>query len=194
MIAERRSRATRRRRRAGRARPSGSRGSRARGGVRRRGDRSRPAGARGDADDEPIADAQSSIADAARATRDARPCITSSFQAEDVVARCTCCARCSRTSRCSSSTRFITSRRRYAYRDELAARWKLNLVNLRAAEPAPGLWQTSTDALLRAAQGRAALLGARRLRRLVHGAAARAVAVAREPRRKSSRSGCRAAR
>jgi phosphoadenosine phosphosulfate reductase len=34
----------------------------------------------------------------------------------------------------------------YAYRDELAERWRLNLVNLRAAEPAPGLWQTSTDA------------------------------------------------
>jgi phosphoadenosine phosphosulfate reductase len=34
----------------------------------------------------------------------------------------------------------------YAYRDELAAKWRLNLVNLRAAEPAPGLWQTSTDA------------------------------------------------
>jgi phosphoadenosine phosphosulfate reductase len=34
----------------------------------------------------------------------------------------------------------------YAYRDELARSWHLNLVNLRAAEPAPGLWQTSTDA------------------------------------------------
>jgi len=34
----------------------------------------------------------------------------------------------------------------YAYRDELAASWQLNLVNLRAAEPSPGLWQTSTDA------------------------------------------------
>ena len=34
----------------------------------------------------------------------------------------------------------------YAYRDELAALWHLNLVNLKAAEPAPGLWRTSTDA------------------------------------------------
>ena len=33
----------------------------------------------------------------------------------------------------------------YAYRDELTATWTLNLVNLRAAEPSPGLWQTSTD-------------------------------------------------
>jgi len=34
----------------------------------------------------------------------------------------------------------------YAYRDEIAKLWNLNLINLRAAEPAPGLWQTSTDA------------------------------------------------
>jgi phosphoadenosine phosphosulfate reductase len=33
----------------------------------------------------------------------------------------------------------------YAYRNELAARWGLNLITLRAAEPSPGLWQTSTD-------------------------------------------------
>jgi phosphoadenosine phosphosulfate reductase len=31
-----------------------------------------------------------------------------------------------------------------AYRDELAARWQLNLVTLQAAEPRVGLWQTST--------------------------------------------------
>ena len=34
----------------------------------------------------------------------------------------------------------------YTYRDELAERWQLNLVNLRAAEPTPGLWQTDTQA------------------------------------------------
>ena len=33
-----------------------------------------------------------------------------------------------------------------AYRDELAARWGLNLVTLRAAEPQPGLWQQDTKA------------------------------------------------
>ena len=33
-----------------------------------------------------------------------------------------------------------------AYRDEMAARWGLNLVTLRAAEPAPGLWQRDTKA------------------------------------------------
>ena len=34
----------------------------------------------------------------------------------------------------------------YAYRDELAERWGLNLVTLRADVPAPGLWQESTTA------------------------------------------------
>jgi phosphoadenosine phosphosulfate reductase len=34
----------------------------------------------------------------------------------------------------------------YKYRDELAERWGLNLVNLRAEEPVPGLWQQDTTA------------------------------------------------
>ena len=34
----------------------------------------------------------------------------------------------------------------YAYRDALAERWNLRLINLRATAPAPGLWQSSTDA------------------------------------------------
>jgi phosphoadenosine phosphosulfate reductase len=34
----------------------------------------------------------------------------------------------------------------YAYRDEIVRRWNLTLITLRAAEPAPGLWQTSTEA------------------------------------------------
>ena len=34
----------------------------------------------------------------------------------------------------------------YAYRDELATRWNLNLINLRAQEPQPGLWQQDTSA------------------------------------------------
>ena len=33
----------------------------------------------------------------------------------------------------------------YAYRDEMVATWNLNLVNLKADEPAVGLWKTSTD-------------------------------------------------
>jgi phosphoadenosine phosphosulfate reductase len=34
----------------------------------------------------------------------------------------------------------------YKYRDQLAERWNLNLINLRAAEPSKGLWRTSTEA------------------------------------------------
>src|SRR5881394_375641 len=34
----------------------------------------------------------------------------------------------------------------YAYRDRLVKQWRLNLVNVRAAAPAPGLWMSSTDA------------------------------------------------
>jgi phosphoadenosine phosphosulfate reductase len=33
----------------------------------------------------------------------------------------------------------------HAYRDEIVRRWNLTLITLRAAEPAPGLWQTSTE-------------------------------------------------
>ena len=32
-----------------------------------------------------------------------------------------------------------------AYRDEIAAKWNLNLINLKAPEPMVGLWQKSTD-------------------------------------------------
>jgi phosphoadenosine phosphosulfate reductase len=32
------------------------------------------------------------------------------------------------------------------YRDEIASKWDLNLVNLRAAQPSPGLWRESTHA------------------------------------------------
>jgi phosphoadenosine phosphosulfate reductase len=34
----------------------------------------------------------------------------------------------------------------HAYRDELAARWNLNLITLQADTPSPGLWQQSTEA------------------------------------------------
>jgi phosphoadenosine phosphosulfate reductase len=72
------------------------------------------------------------------------PCITSSFQAECVVL----------THMLLESTPHIPVlfldtvhhfADTYAYRDAIAERWKLNLVNLRAAEPQPGLWRESTD-------------------------------------------------
>jgi len=74
----------------------------------------------------------------------ATPCITCSFQAEDVVV-----LHLLREVRPDIPVLFLDTvhhfAQTYAYRDELAERWKLNLVNLRAAEPSPGLWQTSTD-------------------------------------------------
>jgi phosphoadenosine phosphosulfate reductase len=73
------------------------------------------------------------------------PCVTCSFQAEDVVV-----LHLLRAAAPEIPVLFLDTvhhfAQTYAYRDELAARWGLNLVNLRAAEPSPGLWQTSTDA------------------------------------------------
>jgi phosphoadenosine phosphosulfate reductase len=85
---------------------------------------------------------RASIADAL--ARAQAPCITSSFQAECVVL----------THMLLKSARDIPVlfldtvhhfAETYTYRDEIADRWKLNLINLRAAEPQPGLWRESTD-------------------------------------------------
>jgi phosphoadenosine phosphosulfate reductase len=74
-----------------------------------------------------------------------RSCITCSFQAEDVALLHVLLQQAP-----DIPVLFLDTvhhfAQTYAYRDELAAKWKLNVVNLRAAEPAPGLWQTSTDA------------------------------------------------
>ena len=67
-----------------------------------------------------------------------RPCITCSFQAEDVVV-----LHMLRQVRPDIPVLFLDTVA--PLMDELAASWNLNLVNLRAAEPKPGLWQTSTD-------------------------------------------------
>jgi len=72
------------------------------------------------------------------------PCITSSFQAEDVVV-----IHMLRQIQPDIPVLFLDTFHHFAetvaYRDALAERWHLNLVNLRAAEPKVGLWQTSTD-------------------------------------------------
>jgi phosphoadenosine phosphosulfate reductase len=77
----------------------------------------------------------------ARATA---PCITSSFQAECVVLTHMLLER-----KPNIPVLFLDTvhhfAQTYTYRDELAAAWKMNLINLRAAEPRPGLWQESTD-------------------------------------------------
>jgi len=71
------------------------------------------------------------------------PCITSSFQAEDVVV-----VHLVRQVKPDVPVLFLDTFHHFAetlaYRDELTSRWNLNLVNLRAAEPSVGLWQTST--------------------------------------------------
>ena len=72
------------------------------------------------------------------------PCVTSSFQAEDVAL-----VHMLVSVRPDIPVLFLETFHHFpqtlAYRDEIAARWKLNLVNLKAAEPSIGLWQKSTD-------------------------------------------------
>ena len=72
------------------------------------------------------------------------PCITSSFQAEDVIV-----VDLLRKTMPDVPVLFLDTFHHFpqtlAYRDELARAWNLNLVNLRAPEPSVGLWQTSTD-------------------------------------------------
>jgi phosphoadenosine phosphosulfate reductase len=72
-------------------------------------------------------------------------CLTCSFQAEDVVV-----LHMLRKIRPHIPVLFLDTVHHFAetyeYRDELAFAWNLNMVNLRAEEPEPGLWQTSIDA------------------------------------------------
>jgi phosphoadenosine phosphosulfate reductase len=75
----------------------------------------------------------------------AAPCITSSFQAECVVL-----VHMVREVRPDIPVLFLDTvhhfEETYRYRDDIAQRWNLNLVNLRADEPAPGLWREDTHA------------------------------------------------
>ena len=75
-----------------------------------------------------------------------RPCITSSFQAECVVL-----THMLVEARPDIPVLFLDTFHHFAetlaYRDDITAAWKLNLVNLRAPEPRVGLWQAeSTEA------------------------------------------------
>jgi phosphoadenosine phosphosulfate reductase len=72
------------------------------------------------------------------------PCITSSFQAECVVLTHMLLQTSPRIPVLFLDTVHHFAQT-YEYRDELAAAWNMNLINLRAAEPQPGLWQQSTD-------------------------------------------------
>jgi phosphoadenosine phosphosulfate reductase len=76
----------------------------------------------------------------------AAPCITSSFQAECVVL-----THLLREFKPSIPVLFLDTFHHFPqtleYRDELTRKWGLNLINLRAPEPRPGLWQIeSTEA------------------------------------------------
>jgi phosphoadenosine phosphosulfate reductase len=72
-------------------------------------------------------------------------CVTSSFQAECVVL-----VHMLQQVRPGLPVLFLDTfhhfAETYVYRDEIAQRWNLNLVNLRADEPQVGLWQQSTQA------------------------------------------------
>jgi phosphoadenosine phosphosulfate reductase len=73
------------------------------------------------------------------------PCITCSFQLDGVVV-----LHMLRQTKPDIPVLFIDTfhhfAETYAYRDELAERWSLNLITVKATEPAVGLWQSSTDA------------------------------------------------
>ena len=74
-----------------------------------------------------------------------RPCITASFQADCVVL-----LHLVREIAPDIPVLFLDTMHHFAetpaYRDEIAARWRLNLVVLRAAEPRPGLWREDVHA------------------------------------------------
>jgi phosphoadenosine phosphosulfate reductase len=71
------------------------------------------------------------------------PCLTSSFQAECVVL-----THMLREARPDIPVLFLDTFHHFpqtlAYRDELAARWGLTLINLRAKEPQVGLWEAES--------------------------------------------------
>ena len=75
----------------------------------------------------------------------AAPCVTSSFQAECVVL-----VHMLQRIKPGIPVLFLDTfhhfAETYAYRDDIAARWNLNLVNLRSERPAIGLWQQDTSA------------------------------------------------
>ena len=75
----------------------------------------------------------------------ARPCVTTSFQADGVVL-----LHMMRTIAPNIPVLFLDTVHHFsetlAYRDELVERWGLNLIVLRASRPRPGLWRESTDA------------------------------------------------
>jgi phosphoadenosine phosphosulfate reductase len=96
----------------------------------------------------PTADSQAETQRAFRVIAEAlatatAPCITSSFQAECVVL-----THMLREMRPDIPVLFLDTFHHFpqtlAYRDELTARWGLNLINLRAKAPQVGLWEAES--------------------------------------------------
>ena len=85
---------------------------------------------------------------AAEIDRAAAPCVTTSFQIDGVVL-----LHLLRQARPRIPVLFLDTVHHFPetirFRDKLAAAWDLNVVTLRAAHPAPGLWQESTEACCR---------------------------------------------
>jgi len=90
-----------------------------------------------------MTDAHQLIAD--ELARASAPCVTSSFQADCVVL-----LHLIREVRPDVPVLFLDTVHHFAetyeYRDRIASAWDLRLVNLRAADPQPGLWQRDTHA------------------------------------------------
>jgi phosphoadenosine phosphosulfate reductase len=90
-----------------------------------------------------MTDAHQLIAD--ELARASAPCVTSSFQADCVVL-----LHLIREVRPDVPVLFLDTVHHFAetyeYRDRIASAWDLRLVNLRAADPRPGLWQQDTHA------------------------------------------------
>lgn len=90
-----------------------------------------------------MSDVRSLVAEQLRNAK--APCVTSSFQAEDVVV-----VDMLRELRPDIPVVFLETFHHFpatlAYRDELTARWGLNLINLKADEPSIGLWQQDAGA------------------------------------------------
>lgn len=74
-----------------------------------------------------------------------KPCVTSSLQAEGVVLLHMVREICPDIPVLFLDT-FHHFRQTLEYRDDLAARWRLNLITLRAESPQPGLWTADTRA------------------------------------------------
>ena len=88
-----------------------------------------------------VAGAETVIADALAAAT--APCITSSFQAEDMVL-----THLVRRAQPDIPVLFLDTLHHFAqtleYRDQMAQEWGLNLITLRAPQPSIGLWQAES--------------------------------------------------